>query len=832
MRFVFICLLCLSCLGRAHSQPPGAVERVRGNLEAALPALSAAADPSVTLLSNVDTTALGCPLIDGLPLATPIEAYRLVFSLNDEPFAAQVSADGRMIQPCDVRFPNLGAGTMPFNRARQDSDGDGLVDSADACPNVAGAPALERAGCPFVRSGDRDGDGSADARDHCPDQAGAAATHGCALMRDRDGDGIPNHVDICPADRGISRPDFALGCPTDGSGSSPQRRAADDVCHAAGAGPIYAARAEEADITGELIDELPVIGRTAANDWYQLESGWLRAEAARLSGACYNIPLVNPAPGGATGCFMRPRAEYANVRAAPGGAQMKRISAEQSFPTLGRNSSADWLFYRGGWVNRAVLELSGNCDQLPVLDPATVASGIIHFCPPDYAGMLPPRIDIGERRAQIASSSIASRLRAAPDIAAEQIGAIPPRAVIDAVLDGPACKPPHIWWQVDAGGVIGWTVESDVNFNFYYLEPLAARRTAEQNGHALSVRAPSDREQPAANRIIHSANAQQLDTIILLNIESPQTLAWSPNGSALAVVSESGSVESYSYPDLERMPFSAESRHATAVAYHPDANFLALGGADGSVSIADLSNQQPIADAFALRELEGPIRALAWTRAGDMLAAVSGDESLKLARRAGIIKLWEVDPARPWQNQLLLHYSFPYPLTALAFSADYQLLAVTGESIADKRAGLWIYRVDDGALLLAKVLHPAGGAASVVASPDRTLGDFVYSSGDSLYQIDVESGEDRRIYHQAGMRLPRFAFRRQVIPDAEALLALASIARNGVVRLRIANALNAYSPAAALDVAPADIAFSPDGRALAIAEPSEDRLLILGIADG
>lgn len=829
MRIVFICLLCLSCLGRAQSQPADLVERARSSLAAALPSLSAA-DPAVTLLSNVNTTALGCRLIDGLPLAMPIEAYRLVFALDDEPFAAHVSADWRMIQPCDERFPNLGAGTMPISRARRDSDGDWLVDSADACPNVAGAPAMERAGCPVASSGDRDGDGTADARDQCPDQAGAAATHGCALTRDEDEDGLPDHVDICPADRGVSRPDFAPGCPADGSGSSPRRRKADDVCRTVGDAPIYADRAEDADITGELTDALPVIGRTASNDWYQLANGWLRAVDARLSGACYNIPLVNPALGGATGCFMRPRQEFANVRAAPGGAQVTRISADQTVAALGRNSSADWLFYRGGWVNRAVLQLSGRCDQLPILDPAMVASGIIHLCPPDYAGLLPPRIEIGERRAQVASHAIANRLRAAPDIAAEQIGEIPPRAVLNAVLNGPACKPPHIWWQVDAGGLIGWTVESDVNFNYYYLEPLADVSAAGHGGRRLTDRVPSDQAQPGTNRIMHSANAQQIDTIKLLDIDAPQAVAWSPSGAELAVISTHGSVERYRYPDLRQLPFITQSRRATAVAYRPDAPVMAIGGADGSVSIANLRAERPAADALALSGLDGPVRALAWTRAGDKLAAISGDESLKLARRAGSLKLWELDPVRPREHRLLLHYRFPYPLTAVAFSADDRLLAVTGESTADRRAGLWIYRVDDGALLFSQALHPADGAARVVASPDRALGDFVYSSGDSLYQIDVDSGEDRRIYHQAGMRLPRFAFRRQVIPDAEALLAVVTNPRNGDDRLRIANALNAYSPAVSLDVASADIAFSPDGRALAIAEPGKDRVLILGVA--
>ena len=176
-----------------------------------------------------------------------------------------------------------------------------------------------------------------------------------------------------------------------------------------------------------------------------------------------------------------------------------------------------------------------------------------------------------------------------------------------------------------------------------------------------------------------------------------------------------------------------------------------------------------------------------------------------------------------------MHYSFPYPLTALAFSADDRLLAVSGESTADERAGLWIYRVADGELLFSKALVPMRGLARVVPSPDAALGDFVYSSGDSLYQVAVESGDDLRVYHQAGMLLPHFTFRRQVIPDAEALLALSARARNGRTSLRIVNALNAYSPTVSLNVEPSAIAFSPDGRALAVAEPEADRVLILGV---
>ena len=734
-----------------------------------------------------------------------------------------------MIQPCDERFPNLGAGTIPLGRARVDSDGDGLSDDLDACPHVAGWPAMERTGCPFVSDGDRDGDGTPDERDRCPTQAGAAASHGCALMRDEDGDGAPDHLDVCPADFGIMRADFAPGCPADGSGSSSQRRAVDETCLATGDAPIYAGRSTEADVIGALIDaqERSVIGRDAANDWVQLTSGWIQGEGTQLSGACYNIPLVNAAAGGETGCFTRPSGDYANVRQAPGGPQMTRIYDNQSVAVLGQDFSGNWLFYRGGWVNRAVLELSGNCDQLPRLDPAQVGSGVMHFCPPGYPGLLPPRIEIGEGNARIASHTIANRLRAAPDIAAEQVGEIPPRAVLDAVLDGPACKGPYIWWLVEAGGLIGWTVESDINLNFYYLEPLARPIAADQARGGPSDRAPSDREQPATDHIIHSANARDLDTIKLLAIEAPVSVAWSPRGSELAVVTEAGSLERYRYPELSRLPFDSESNSVSAIAYRPDTKVLAIGQVDGTVTLNALEGDQPLG-AVTLGKLDGPIRALAWTRPGRQLAAISGDESMKLARRAGTLKLWQVVPVRPWEHQLLLHYIFPYPLTAVAFSADDQLLAVSGKSSGDRRAGLWIYRSANGELLLSKALVPSRGRSRVVPSPDRALGDFVYNSGDSLYQIEVESGADLRIYHQAAHLLPQFAFRRQVIPDAEALLATTTIAQDGATRLRIANALNPHSPSVALNAAPASIAFSPDGRALAIAERERNRVLILG----
>ncbi len=71
-----------------------------------------------------------------------------------------------------------------------DTDGDGIADPQDKCPTVAGLPALM--GCP-----DADGDGIADAEDECPNEAGPAANNGCPYQ-DRDNDGVLDKDDQCP----------------------------------------------------------------------------------------------------------------------------------------------------------------------------------------------------------------------------------------------------------------------------------------------------------------------------------------------------------------------------------------------------------------------------------------------------------------------------------------------------------------------------------------------------------------------------------------------------------------------------------------------------------
>jgi OmpA-OmpF porin, OOP family len=84
----------------------------------------------------------------------------------------------------------------------KDRDNDGIIDSLDACPDVAGLAKFN--GCP-----DTDSDGIPDKDDKCPTVPGLARYGGCPVP-DRDKDGINDEEDKCPDVAGVAR---YGGCP-------------------------------------------------------------------------------------------------------------------------------------------------------------------------------------------------------------------------------------------------------------------------------------------------------------------------------------------------------------------------------------------------------------------------------------------------------------------------------------------------------------------------------------------------------------------------------------------------------------------------------------------
>jgi type IX secretion system PorP/SprF family membrane protein len=124
--------------------------------------------------------------------------------------------DGDGITDTEDDCPEL-AGNKD-NRGCPDTDGDGVSDKDDLCPNVKGMK--EYKGCP-----DTDGDGVFDDLDECPKINGTKENKGCPWP-DSDNDGLSDNKDECAT---IAGPVENKGCPygdTDGDGVNDN----DDEC--------------------------------------------------------------------------------------------------------------------------------------------------------------------------------------------------------------------------------------------------------------------------------------------------------------------------------------------------------------------------------------------------------------------------------------------------------------------------------------------------------------------------------------------------------------------------------------------------------------------------
>ncbi len=122
------------------------------------------------------------------------------------PIHTKRDSDGDGVPDWKDNCPNTAMGVKVNEQGcPADSDGDGVPDYFDKCPTVKGS--IELHGCP-----DTDGDGISDDKDYCPNEKGTIATNGCP---DTDGDGVPDYMDKCPTVAGVAA---NSGCPADADG--------------------------------------------------------------------------------------------------------------------------------------------------------------------------------------------------------------------------------------------------------------------------------------------------------------------------------------------------------------------------------------------------------------------------------------------------------------------------------------------------------------------------------------------------------------------------------------------------------------------------------------
>ncbi len=107
--------------------------------------------------------------------------------------------------------PTIGISYM-FGKKVEDSDGDGVSDVKDTCPDTPRGVPVDINGCPL----DSDKDGVPDYRDKCPNTPEGIKVNidGCAVITDSDKDGVADNIDRCP-NTPVGIKVNRYGCPID-----------------------------------------------------------------------------------------------------------------------------------------------------------------------------------------------------------------------------------------------------------------------------------------------------------------------------------------------------------------------------------------------------------------------------------------------------------------------------------------------------------------------------------------------------------------------------------------------------------------------------------------
>jgi len=116
---------------------------------------------------------------------------------------------------CNWALSKAVAQTFVDPATLRDSDGDGVPDHKDECPDTPKGVKVNQRGCPL----DTDGDGVPDYIDECPDTPKGVEVDEKGCPFDTDGDGVPDYLDKCPGTPKGAKVD-GRGCPldTDGDG--------------------------------------------------------------------------------------------------------------------------------------------------------------------------------------------------------------------------------------------------------------------------------------------------------------------------------------------------------------------------------------------------------------------------------------------------------------------------------------------------------------------------------------------------------------------------------------------------------------------------------------
>jgi WD40 repeat protein len=357
---------------------------------------------------------------------------------------------------------------------------------------------------------------------------------------------------------------------------------------------------------------------------------------------------------------------------------------------------------------------------------------------------LPSRLVVNAQ-ARAAADIAAPVMWSAPNTSSAVIGEVAPGDVVD-VLDGPQCGESQAWWRIEYASMVGWVSEgTDDTYAFAPEGVLPAAPSAEGTESPAEPAGTEALEiTPAPGTIVPLDAAQYdlpldrvpltLDNIenltsfvdLALNDEVTQ-IAWSPDGGTLAITAAQG-IWLFNTTNFDLAPrlLSVPNGPVYDAAFNTLTGRLATAHADGTVRLWDTAIGGQIG---VLQGHTAPVRAVAYSPDGSVLASAGGDED---SGDGSEIRLWDAATG----EHITTLEGHTGMVTDLAFNVDGTLLA---SASVDNTVRLW--DVISGTLA-ATYDDATAPVRAVLFKPDGT---WLAAAGDDTVVRLWEIGTDQSL---------------------------------------------------------------------------------------